>query len=179
MPDTVPPKTRSRIMASVRTKHTGPELALRSYLQARGLRFRLHDKRLPGTPDIVFPSAKLAVQVRGCFWHSHGCRLSKAPTSRTEYWIPKLLENRRRDVRQDRQLRKKGWSVLIVWQCSISTSDGLAGQVRRVSAALARRTQTPGIKRKRERSGGHVARRHGSASARIRAFMSANTRAAG
>ena len=151
MADTVSRETRSRIMASVSTKHTGPEKTLRSSLHGQGLRFRLHDSRLPGTPDIVFPAARVAVQARGCFWHSHGCPKSRPPTSRQEYWLPKLKDNRQRDARQDRRLRRRGWSVLVVWQCSIRDRRELERQVARIRKAVKRR-RWPGIPPTHEQS---------------------------
>ena len=99
MSDMFSPSKRSEIMASVRNKNTKPELAVRSALFQTGFRYRLHASYLPGSPDIVFPKEKLAIQVRGCFWHSHGCKGSEPPTSRTNYWIPKLERTRSRDIR--------------------------------------------------------------------------------
>lgn len=107
--------TRSEIMARVKQKDTEAERALRSALHAEGLRFRLH-RRIEGiTVDIVFPGAKLAVFVDGCFWH--GCQKHATyPKSNQEYWLPKLEENRKRDKRQTRRLRKAGWNVIRVWE---------------------------------------------------------------
>src|SRR5690349_20628125 len=97
--DTVSRAIRSRIMASVHTKNTGPELLLRQALHRLGLRFRLHARGLPGSPDIVLPKFKAVIFVHGCFWHSHGCRLSTKPTSRKRFWREKFLANSRRDQR--------------------------------------------------------------------------------
>jgi DNA mismatch endonuclease (patch repair protein) len=143
--DTQPPEIRSRIMSSVPTKDTGLELALRQALTNRGLLFSVHDRSLPGTPDIVFPEAKVAVQARGCFWHSHGCRKSRPPSSRTEYWLPKLAANRRRDARDDRRLRRMGWSVLAVWECSAQEPSALERQTSRIVRLIRTRQPISGV----------------------------------
>jgi len=126
-------------MASVKSKNTKPERAVRTELHKLGLRFRLHDRNMPGAPDIVFKKAKVVVQVRGCFWHGHGCERSKPPESRKEYWMPKMQATRRRDARNDRSLRKMGWKVLVVWECKMSTGHGLKNEVRRIATAIGKR----------------------------------------
>lgn len=120
MVDTRTPDVRRRIMQSVGTKDTGPELTVRRALFERGYRYRLHRKDLPGSPDIVFPSRKKAVFVHGCFWHGHGCQKGRAPKSRTEYWGPKIEANRLRDERNIRQLTDMGWDTLVIWQCDLA-----------------------------------------------------------
>ena len=104
-------------MQSVGTKDTGPELIVRKILSGAGYRYRLHVKRLPGKPDIVFIGRKKAIFVHGCFWHSHGCLKGQAPKSRLDYWEPKLEANRARDERNRSDLESNGWSVLTIWQC--------------------------------------------------------------
>src|SRR5688572_30505979 len=116
MADTRTPAQRSRIMASVRTRDTGPEMAVRKILHGLGLRYRLHARELPGQPDIVFRPRKLAIFVHGCFWHGHGCAKGKAPKSRLDYWVPKLAANAARDAANVRDLEQAGWRVLTVWQ---------------------------------------------------------------
>ncbi len=106
-------------MQSVGTKDTTPELKLRRVLSGMGYRYRLHAKKLPGRPDIVFPGKKKAIFVNGCFWHLHGCAKGKIPKSRQEYWEPKLRTNRDRDDLNIRKLEALGWSVLVVWQCEL------------------------------------------------------------
>ncbi|MGX7925482.1 very short patch repair endonuclease [Tsuneonella sp. HG094] len=115
--DTVDQKTRSRIMSSVGQKNTAPEKLLRSALHRRGLRFRLHDRKLPGSPDLVFPKYRAAVFVHGCFWHAHGCYRSTKPKTRAKFWQSKFEANRQRDSRIVARLRDKGWRVLTVWEC--------------------------------------------------------------
>ena len=115
--DTVDRETRSRIMSSVGQKDTGPEILLRHSLHKAGLRYRLHDRTLPGSPDLVFPRFKAVVFVHGCYWHSHGCYKSTVPKSRREFWKNKFRVNRERDERNAMLLRKRGWRVLTVWEC--------------------------------------------------------------
>jgi DNA mismatch endonuclease (patch repair protein) len=112
-------KVRSAIMASVRTRSTGPELAVRALLHSLGYRYRLNDRSLPGSPDLVFPSRRKAIFVHGCFWHGHRCRFGRLPESRKDYWAPKIAGNRARDRQALRALKKGGWEALVVWQCEL------------------------------------------------------------
>lgn len=128
MSDRVSKATRSRIMASVATHNTGPEIVLRKALFRMGFRYVTHKKNLPGRPDLVFPRLRKAIFVHGCFWHGHHCKWGRLPKSRLDYWGPKIDGNRRRDSRAVRSLRRQGWSVLVVWQC----------QIRNVEKALPR-----------------------------------------
>lgn len=108
-------------MSKVRGKDTKPEMAVRSYLHRRGLRYRLHDRSLPGKPDLVFKSRRVVVFVHGCFWHGHpGCSKARIPKTREEFWRSKIETNAARDRRSIRRLRALGWRVLVVWQCRIS-----------------------------------------------------------
>lgn len=113
-------------MQSVKGRDTGPELTLRRLLHGMGLRYRLHPKKLPGRPDIVFPARKVAVFVHGCFWHGHDCRWGKLPKSRLDYWRPKIAANRERDARQAAALSEVGWRVLTVWQCELRDPEPVA-----------------------------------------------------
>lgn len=126
MSDTRTPEQRRRIMQSVKTRDTGPELTVRRMLFGLGYRYRLNAKNLPGRPDIVFRSRMKAIFVHGCFWHAHGCRKGRAPKSRLDYWKPKLQTNKARDKAQVRALKKMGWSVFTVWQCETTDRDLLA-----------------------------------------------------
>ncbi|WOH82121.1 very short patch repair endonuclease [Bradyrhizobium sp. BEA-2-5] len=111
---------RRRNMQANKGKDTRPELTLRRLLHGCGYRFRLHRKDLPGRPDIAFPSRTKAIEVRGCFWHGHGCHpLGQLPRTRREYWEPKILGNRSRDLRNMQELRNAGWEVIEVWECDI------------------------------------------------------------
>lgn len=120
MADIVDPATRSRMMASIRGRDTGPEMSVRRGLHAAGLRFRLHRADLPGRPDITLPGRRVAIFVHGCFWHRHdGCRLTTTPATRADFWAAKFDGNVRRDaVAQDR-LAELGWRVAIIWECSL------------------------------------------------------------
>jgi DNA mismatch endonuclease (patch repair protein) len=126
---------RSEIMSSIRDKDTKPEVRVRRALHRLGFRFRLHRKDLPGSPDIVLPKWRAVVLVHGCFWH--GCkkcdRGTRIPKTNTEFWLTKIAENKRRDVRVRRSLRAAGWSVVVVWACQTENATKLAG---RLAAAL-------------------------------------------
>jgi len=135
MADLMPPEQRSKLMASVRQRDTKPEMIVRRGLHARGLRYRLNERNLPGSPNLVFPRFGTVVFVHGCFWHAHGCRLSKLPGSRQDYWGPKLEANAARDSRAIAALLDTGWRVLVIWEC------GLKGPGRLGEAALADRAE--------------------------------------
>lgn len=115
--DSVTPDVRSRMMAGIRGKNTKPELAVRSALHRRGFRFRVHCKKLPGKPDLVFPKFRAVIFVHGCFWHGHGCHLFKWPKTRSEFWQQKINSNIDRDRKQRRALLSSGWRVAIIWEC--------------------------------------------------------------
>ena len=119
MADVLTPKQRRLNMSRVRGKDTRPEMILRRGLHARGLRFRLHCKDLPGTPDIVFPRHRAAIFVHGCFWHAHGCPMFKLPSTNTEFWDKKLAHNRANDATSIAELHRLGWRVFVVWECAL------------------------------------------------------------
>ena len=119
--DHLQPKARRELMSRIGSRDTKPELVVRSMLHRLGLRFRLHVKKLPGTPDIVLPKHKTVVFVHGCYWHRHrGCKRSFVPHTRSEFWEAKFERNVVRDKSVQRELRKEGWRVLIVWECDTS-----------------------------------------------------------
>lgn len=120
MADTLTPQERSHRMSLIRSSHTKPELALRRALHAKGLRYRLHSRLLPGKPDLVFSSRRTVVFVNGCFWHGHKCSVGHVPKSNSAFWHQKLLTNRKRDARNIRNLRTLGWKVVVVWECKLS-----------------------------------------------------------
>ncbi|MBD3769694.1 MAG: DNA mismatch endonuclease Vsr [Rhodobacterales bacterium] len=125
MVDVVSSKVRSRMMAGIGGKDTKPELVLRKGLFALGLRYRLHDRKLPGRPDIVLPKWNAVVFVNGCFWHRHpGCRFATTPSTRTEFWLDKFEKNVARDRRNVAALRTLGWRILVVWECDIKADPG-------------------------------------------------------
>ncbi|WP_241163242.1 very short patch repair endonuclease [Ralstonia solanacearum] len=128
--------TRSAQMALVRSRDTKPEMRVRKALHAAGLRYRLHDRRLPGTPDLVFPSRRIVVFVHGCFWHRHpGCTAARLPKSRKEFWEPKLAGNVERDKRTQEELQALGWTVLVIWECETKSADALMRLERRIANA--------------------------------------------
>ena len=129
--DTVTLETRSRMMAAVRTRDTKPEREVRSLMHGLGLRFRLHDRRLAGTPDIVLRRHRTVVFVHGCFWHGHVCKRDKMPKSHTVYWTEKIEANRRRDARKRRAITALGWKVVIVWECELKRPEKLAEKLQK------------------------------------------------
>lgn len=109
---------RHEIMRSVRRTDTAPELAVRRMLHSLGLRFRLHRKDLPGTPDVVLPKFRTVVFVHGCFWHRHtGCQYATFPKSNRDFWFRKFEANIDRDRRNNEKLTELGWKILVVWEC--------------------------------------------------------------
>ncbi|WP_232494804.1 very short patch repair endonuclease [Novosphingobium kaempferiae] len=132
MADIVDPKTRSRMMAGIGGRDTKPEIFLRKQLHAAGLRFKLHAADLPGKPDIVLPSRRIAIFVHGCFWHRHsGCHWCSTPTTRPDFWKTKFDGNLVRDERVQSALRASGWRVGVVWECGLRTpyADATVEQV--------------------------------------------------
>ncbi|MCS4510801.1 very short patch repair endonuclease [Xylophilus ampelinus] len=122
-------------MKRVRRADTKPEVTLRKALHRLGFRYVIGDKRLPGTPDLVFPKHRAAVFVHGCFWHGHECRQGRVPSSNVDYWAPKIVANRARDARKEQALRDLGWRVFTVWECELKAAS-LSVSVGRLAAAL-------------------------------------------
>lgn len=123
-------------MSGIREKDTRPELIVRRGLHAMGFRYRLHDRKLPGRPDLVFPGLKAVILVHGCFWHGHGCHLFKWPASRIEFWREKISGNRERDAGNLVRLRDAGWRVLVIWECALKgrlkrSGDEVSGEAAR------------------------------------------------
>lgn len=120
MTDIVDAPTRSRMMAGIRSADTKPEIIVRQYLHARGFRFRLHRRDLPGRPDVVLPKYGAVVFVHGCFWHRHaGCRYASTPATRPEFWQGKFAGNVTRDRRNIDRLLERGWRVCVIWECGL------------------------------------------------------------
>jgi DNA mismatch endonuclease, patch repair protein len=121
--DIVSPDKRSAMMAKIKGKDTTPEMIVRRGLHARGFRFRLHDRTLPGRPDLVFPKYKAVIFVHGCFWHGHeGCKDFRLPKTRTEFWREKIEGNRARDEAAINSLQTEGWRRGVVWECALRRS---------------------------------------------------------
>ena len=111
-------------MSGIRGKNTQPEMLVRKYLHSKGFRYRLHDKKLPGSPDIVLRKYQLAIFVHGCFWHRHkGCRFATTPAQNREKWLLKFKQNKERDKRQIKQLINLGWRVLVIWECALKPGN--------------------------------------------------------
>lgn len=138
--DTRTEEQRQRIMAAVKSRDTGPEIAVRRLLFAAGYRYRLHVAALPGRPDIVLPKHRVVIFVHGCFWHGHRCRKGRLPKTRLDFWQAKIDRNRERDRAALIALRRAGWRVLVVWQCELQ-------QPRRVEKMLRFITTPPTPKR--------------------------------
>jgi len=119
MADVLTAEQRRLNMSHIRGRDTRPEMFIRRGLHARGLRYRLQDRNLPGRPDLVFPKYRAVIFVHGCFWHGHNCSLFRLPATRPEFWTKKINANRIRDARACEDLATLGWRVLIVWECSL------------------------------------------------------------
>jgi DNA mismatch endonuclease (patch repair protein) len=117
--DTFSPEQRHRCMSNIRSKNTLPEILVRKRLFACGWRFRVCDKRFQGKPDIVIPKAKTIIDIRGCFWHRHGCKDSTMPKSNIAFWMEKWSKNVKRDHRNEKAWSEAGWNLIIVWQCAL------------------------------------------------------------
>lgn len=119
MADVVDKVTRSRMMSGIKGKNTKPEILVRKALHAQGIRFRIHDKKLPGKPDIVLKKHKTVIFVHGCFWHGHDCKYFKWPKTRPEFWRDKIEGNKARDSKHQEQLEEMGWNVKVIWECEV------------------------------------------------------------
>ena len=143
MPDTLTRLQRHNCMSRIRGKNTKPEILVRRGLHARGFRFRLQDKKLPGRPDIVLPKYGVVIMVNGCFWHGHkGCRYAIKPKTNVEFWKTKIARNRHRDEVTNAHLEALGWHVITVWECELrgksilaSRLDALAEEIREAGVA--------------------------------------------
>ena len=127
--DRLSAEERASLMSRVKTKHTQPEMLVRSALHRLGYRYALHRKDLPGTPDIVFVSRKKAVFVHGCFWHGHDCSRGKPPKSNTEFWVHKIRANQLRDAKALDDLTADHWSSYVIWECEARRQEGLSALV--------------------------------------------------
>lgn len=129
--DTLSPRARSERMARIRSKNTSLELRVRRIVHGMGFRYRLHDRHLPGKPDLVFRKRRKAIFVHGCFWHRHaGCKRTRLPKTRLDYWIPKFRGNAERDARNQMALIEAGWQYFVAWECRISDEEQLRNELR-------------------------------------------------
>ena len=139
MTDPLSPAERSERMSLVRSRDTKPEVTVRQFLHAAGLRYRLHRRIAGARPDIIFPGRRIAVFVHGCMWHQHpdpACKLARMPKSRLEFWRPKLEGNRARDERQRVSLEDAGWTALTVWECQVRDLGRLATLVDKIRGTI-------------------------------------------
>ena len=110
-------------MSRIKGKDTKPEILVRKFLFAKGFRYRLHDKKLPGKPDIVLPKYKTVIFINGCFWHGHeDCRFFVVPKTRTEWWVEKISRNIANDQKNMNTLQEMGWKVIVLWECELKTT---------------------------------------------------------
>lgn len=133
MIDTLTKAERSERMSRVRAKDTKPEMTVRRLVHGMGYRYRLHDRRLPGSPDLVFRSRRKVIFVHGCFWHRHpdpSCKLARMPKSRQDFWGPKLEGNRERDERNRVALDREGWRQMVVWECECRHEEQLRNKLQ-------------------------------------------------
>lgn len=131
--DSLTKSERSERMGRIKGSDTKPELVVRKLTYAMGFRYRLHDRRLPGRPDLVFASRKKLIFVHGCFWHRHkreDCKLARLPKSRLDFWLPKLEANSARDSRVLQELDALGWKVMVVWECELKDKAALAARIK-------------------------------------------------
>lgn len=123
MADVHDKKTRSYNMSQIKAKDTKPEMIVRKFLHNNGYRYRLHDKKLPGKPDIILKKYESVVFVHGCFWHGHeGCKYFVIPKTRTDWWRNKIFTTKRKDLKNYDALKKNGWKVHIVWECELKSN---------------------------------------------------------
>ncbi len=121
------PEDRSRVMRAVKGQDTEPEMVVRRLAHSLRYRYKLHDKRLPGKPDLVFPARRKVIFVHGCFWHQHNCpRGARLPKSHQDYWGSKLSRNQQRDAEHNSSLEAMGWQVLVIWECETRDRQTLA-----------------------------------------------------
>jgi DNA mismatch endonuclease (patch repair protein) len=124
-------------MSRIRSSDTKPEIALRKALHGLGFRFRLHDRRLPGKPDIVLPKHLTVIFVHGCFWHRHpGCKVATTPKTNTDFWIDKFDRNQSRDTRNSEALAAAGWRVIVVWECELSNPAKVNSRTAELAADI-------------------------------------------
>lgn len=144
MADTMTPEQRSRCMAAIKGKDTKPELIVRKYLFSRGLRYRVNNSKLPGTPDIVLKKYKTVVFIDGCFWHGHeDCKYFRLPKSNIDFWKHKISMNIARDYANNVDLRLAGWRVIRIWECEIKTKEKRAETLSQLYSQITGTTYSP------------------------------------
>ena len=160
MSDILTASQRHRCMSRIRGKNTKPEILVRKGLHARGFRFRLHNKKLPGSPDIVLPKYGVAIMVNGCFWHGHkGCRYATKPKSNVEFWETKIARNKHRDEVTAAHLEALGWTVITIWECELRNSSQLDDRLNTLTEEIRRAYETKRIKDRDKRQSRVLARK--------------------
>ena len=160
MSDTLSQTQRSYNMSRIRGKNTKPEILVRKGLHARGFRFRLNNKKLPGSPDIVLSKYGVAIMVNGCFWHGHkGCRYATKPKSNVEFWETKIARNKHRDEVTAAHLEALGWTVITIWECELRTSSQLDDRLNTLTEEIRRAYETKRIKDRDKRQSRVLARK--------------------
>ncbi len=130
--DTLSPEERSQRMKLVKGRDTKPELQVRGVLKKMGYHYRLQYAKLPGKPDFAFPGKQKAIWIHGCFWHRHdNCTLARLPKGRQDFWVPKLDENRRRDLENEERVRHMGWESLVIWECELKNPAMIEDEIRK------------------------------------------------
>ncbi|EWY40534.1 XorII very short patch repair endonuclease [Skermanella stibiiresistens SB22] len=141
---------RSALMAKIGPRDTRPEMRVRKLAHAMGLRYRLHRRDLPGKPDMVFPSRRVALFVHGCFWHRHpGCKANRLPKTRVDFWEAKFQGNVERDARVTAELERRGWTVLVIWECETRDEDHLRAVLSAIRSRPPASSQDPGFGQER------------------------------
>ena len=160
MADRLNTQQRHHCMSRIRGKNTKPEILVRKGLHARGFRFRLHNKKLPGSPDIVLPKYGVAIMVNGCFWHGHkGCRYATKPKTNIEFWETKIARNQHRDEVSAAHLEALGWTVITIWECELRTSSQLDDRLNTLTEEIMRAYETKRIKDRDKRQSRVLARK--------------------
>lgn len=142
MADVFSRKKRSAVMGAIRSKNTKPEMIVQRLLSSMGFHYRTHVATMPGRPDIVLSRSRTIFQIKGCFWHGHGCLKGRVPAQNRSYWLNKISGNVKRDYSNGRRLRTLGWKVKTIWECQIrrSSASELAAKVKRLAGG----PKTPG-----------------------------------
>lgn len=131
--DTLSPEGRSQRMKLVKGRDTKPELQVRGILKKLGYRYRLQYTKLPSRPDFAFPGKRKAIWVHGCFWHRHdNCALARLPKGRQDFWVPKLDENKRRDLENEDKVRQMGWESLVIWECELKNPAAIEEKISKL-----------------------------------------------
>jgi DNA mismatch endonuclease (patch repair protein) len=131
--DSLAPRERSERKKRIRSKDTGPEMAVRRLIHGMGYRYRLHRRDLAGRPDLTFGKLRKVIFVHGCFWHRHAdsnCKLARLPKSRLEFWLPKLERDKARDQEDQAKLAADGWSIIVLWECELKNIASISSKIR-------------------------------------------------